>query len=106
MLRILSSEKKLCDGLTRRDLLQAGGLGVCGLSLGHFLGLRAAQGESETSHSAANFGRAKHCILLYLYGAPSQLETFDMKPEAPIEIRGTMKSIPSVLPGLDVCEYL
>jgi hypothetical protein len=106
MLRILGSEKKLCDGISRRDLLQVGGLGACGLGLSQFLGLQSLQAESGDSRAAASFGRAKHCILLYLYGAPSQLETFDMKPDAPVEIRGTMKPIPSVLPGLDVCEYL
>jgi hypothetical protein len=105
MLRILSSEKKLCDGLTRRDLLQAGGLGVCGLGLGQFLGLKAVQAGSTEGQLAANFGKAKHCILLYLYGAPSQLETFDMKLDAPVEVRGTMKPIPTVLAGLDVCEH-
>ena len=45
------------------------------------------------------FGRAKQCIILFLYGSPSQLETFDMKPEAPVEIRGTMEPIASSLPG-------
>ncbi len=107
MLRVLSSKKKLCDGLTRRDLLQVGGLGACGLGLEQFLGLQSvAQGSPTEGRGAASFGKAKHCILLYLYGAPSQLETFDMKPDAPVEIRGTMKPIPSVLPGLDVCEHL
>jgi hypothetical protein len=106
MFRILSREKKLCDGLSRRDMLQAGGLGVCGLGLDKFLGLKSLQAGSSDGHLAAGFGKAKHCILLYLYGAPSQLETFDMKPGAPVEVRGTMKPIPSVLPGLDVCEHL
>src|SRR5262249_48898094 len=106
MLRILSSEKKLCDGLSRRDLLQAGGLGVCGLSLSSFLALEKLQAAHLDQPVAAGFGKAKNCILLYLYGAPSQLETFDMKPDAPVEIRGTMKPIPSVLPGLDVCGHL
>src|SRR5207248_4184458 len=53
-----------------------------------------------------SFGKAKHCILLYLYGAPSQLELCDMKPNAPVEIRGELKPIRSSLPGLDVCELL
>src|SRR5262249_16445761 len=53
-----------------------------------------------------SFGRAKACILLYLYGAHSQLETFDMKPDAPVEIRGELKPIRSALPGCDVCELL
>jgi hypothetical protein len=104
MLRILSTQKKLCDGLPRRDLLQAGGLGLCGLGLSQFLHLTAANAGAVERPSS--FGRAKHCILLYLYGAPSQLETFDMKPAAPVEVRGTMKPIPSVLAGLEVCEHL
>src|SRR5262249_59470520 len=53
-----------------------------------------------------SFGRAKACILLYLYGAHSQLETFDMKPDAPVEIRGELRPIRSTLPGCDVCELL
>src|SRR5207248_7970787 len=53
-----------------------------------------------------SFGRAKSCILLHLYGSPSQIETFDMKPDAPAEIRGELKPIRSALPGADVCELL
>ncbi len=106
MLRILGANKTLCDGLSRRDLMQIGGLGACGLGLSNYLGLQALQASSQDQPAAASFGKAKRCILLYLYGAPSQLETFDMKPTAPVEIRGTMKPIPSVLPGLDVCEHL
>lgn len=102
MLRVLGSNRKLCDGVSRRDLLQVGGLTATGLSLGNFLSLREARAEV----TAPGFGSAKNCILIYLYGAPSQLETFDMKPDAPAEIRGTMKPIPSVLSGIDVCEYL
>jgi hypothetical protein len=106
MLRILGSQKTLCDGLSRRDLLQIGGLGMCGLSLGSLPGIEGLRAAEEGNQSRVSFGKAKHCILLYLYGAPSQLETFDMKPGAPVEIRGTMKPIPSVVPGLDVCEHL
>ena len=106
MLRILSSEKKLCDGLSRRDLLQVGGLGLCGLGLDHLLASPTLKASETMSGAASSFGRAKNCILLYLYGAPSQLETFDMKPEAPVEIRGSMRPIPSAIPGIDVCEHL
>ncbi len=66
----------------------------------------SAQAELSSAGQYPHFGRAKSCILLYLYGAPSQLETFDMKPHAPSEIRGTMQPIPSVLSGLDVCEHM
>lgn len=105
MLRVLSAPRRLCTGLTRRDLLQVGGLGMFGLSAGRFLELESAAAENPTP-LASGFGKAKRCILLFLYGSPSQLETFDMKPEAPVEIRGTMKPIPSSLAGLDVCELL
>ena len=104
MLRVLGSSRTLCDGLTRRDMLHVGGLGVCGLGLGQFLQAREVQ--AEPSGDLPSFGRAKNCLLLYLYGSPSQLETFDMKPAAPREIRGTMQPIHSSLPGLDVCEHL
>jgi hypothetical protein len=106
MLRILGSRQTLCDGISRRDLMRVGGLSACGLGLSRFLGLQSVQAATAQGDRTASFGRAKNCILLYLYGAPSQLETFDMKPEAPVEIRGTMKPIPSVLPGLDVCEHM
>ena len=106
MLRILSSPRRLCSGLTRRDLLQVGGLGMFGLGLADFLKLRSTHAAENRVASDSSFGKAKRCILLFLYGSPSQLETFDMKPQAPVEIRGTMKPIPSLLPGLDVCEHL
>src|SRR5262249_28224529 len=105
MLRILGSAKKLCSGWTRREMLRAGGLGLLGIGLADFLRLSAAQAGGQVSRPPS-FGRAKSCILLYLYGAPSQLETFDMKPAAPVETRGESTPIRSSLPGLDVCELL
>jgi len=62
--------------------------------------------ESRSSVAPNSFGKAKSRILLYLYGLPSQLETFDVKPNAPLEIRGELNSIPSVLPGYHICELL
>ena len=103
MLRVLSSNRKLCHGVSRRDFLHAGALGAGGLGLSTLL---AAQQASANSETAAGFGKAKNCILLFLYGSPSQLETFDMKPKAPAEIRGTMNPIASSVPGMDVCELL
>lgn len=104
MLRILGSPQRLCDGMTRRDALRVGGLG--GLGLASSLALQSQASASGFKSEFENFGRAKRCLLLYLYGAPSQIETFDMKPGAPVEIRGSMQPIPSSLPGLDVCEHL
>ena len=103
MLRVLGSPKRLCDGLSRRDLMQVGGAAFGGLALPQLLQSHASAAGGATADS---FGRAKQCIVLFLYGSPSQLETFDMKPEAPAEIRGTMQPIASSLPGLDVCEHL
>lgn len=103
MLRVLGSQRKLCHGVSRRDFLHAGTLGAGGLGLSQLL----SSGQStEASDVGDGFGKAKNCILLFLYGSPSQLETFDMKPKAPVEIRGTMKPIASSVPGLDVCELL
>jgi hypothetical protein len=103
MLRILSTPKRLCDGITRRDALRVGGLGFAGLSLADFLRLRELQAAVDRPRS---FGRAKSCILLFLYGSPSQLETFDPKPDAPPEVRGTLGTIRSSLPGCHVGELL
>ena len=103
MIRILGGPKRLCDGLTRRDLLHVGSLGLLGLGAST-LGL--GRQASASIAPGARFGQAKSCILLFLYGSPSQLETFDPKPEAPEKIRGEFKSIASTVPGLDVCEHL
>ena len=107
MLRVLGSTRQLCDGLTRRDLLQVGGSTVGGLGLAGLLQAEAqAAPAPDRTGLASSFGKAKNCIVLFLYGSPSQLETFDMKPNAPLEVRGSMQAIPSSLPGLDVCEHL
>src|SRR6266508_5190716 len=102
MPRILGSNKVFCDGLTRRDLLHVGALAPFGLTLANWS--RAAE---QTSPSAANgFGSAKRCILLYLWGSPSQIDTFDPKPDAPREVRGELGSTQSTLPGVRVGEVL
>jgi hypothetical protein len=106
MLRILGSPKRCCDGWTRREMLVAGGLSLFGLGLADALRLAEVQGAGPVPGALPHFGRAKACILLYLYGAASQLETFDMKPDAPVEVRGELKPIRSALPGCDVCELL
>jgi hypothetical protein len=85
-------------------MLWAGGLSLFGLTLPDYLRARASEKPAPTPGS--HFGRAKSCILLYLYGSPSQLEFADQKPDAPLEIRGELGSIRSSLPGCDVCELL
>jgi hypothetical protein len=101
--RLLGSPKTLCDGLTRRDLLHVGGLGAFGFGLSDALRVRAA---APAAPADRGFGRAKSCILLFPYGSPPQHETFDPKPDAPAEIQGELKSIPTRVPGVRVCEAL
>ncbi|MFO0844612.1 MAG: DUF1501 domain-containing protein [Gemmataceae bacterium] len=103
MIRLLGSPKRMCDGVTRRDWLHLGGLGLLGVGLSDFLRLQSAQAAGPR---AGRFGQAKACILLYKYGSPPQHETFDPKPYAPAEVRGEMKSISTRVPGLRVCEHL
>ncbi|MEK6258854.1 MAG: DUF1501 domain-containing protein [Planctomycetota bacterium] len=87
----------------RRMLMQAGALGVAGLNLPTLL--RAANGLSGQTPAALNgFGRAKQCILLFMWGGPSQLDTFDPKPLAPDSIRGPFKPIATNVPGMEWSE--
>lgn len=104
MLRLLGSRKTLCNGLSRRDLLQVGGLGLFGLGLSNFLELAEAQ---ASAHAALpHFGRAKSCILIYLFGSPAAHETWDPKPNAPAEIQGELKAVSTSLPGVVIGEGL
>jgi hypothetical protein len=105
-LRILGSPKRLCNGLTRRELLVTGGLGLCGLTLDSLAPASSSPAASPSGSSLRGFGRAKNVILLYLFGGPSQLDTLDMKPDAPPEARGPLRPIRSKLPGCDVSEGL
>lgn len=104
MLRLLGNRKVLCDGLTRRDLLHIGGLGAFGVTLHDVLGLPQAYASSHDF--GPKFGRAKSCILIYKYGSPPQHETFDPKPEAPVEIQGELKAIPTNVVGIQIGDHL
>jgi hypothetical protein len=106
MFRVLGGPKRLCDGLTRRDLLYVGSLGVLAPGFSGWATRLRAERLADVLDLPARFGQAKACILLFLYGSPSQLETFDPKPDAPEQIRGELKSVASRVPGLDVCELL
>jgi hypothetical protein len=90
--------------MTRRDLLRIGGLGLAGMSLADLAAWQAA--SANEAARPKSFGRAKSVILIHLYGSPSQIEWVDPKPNAPLEIRGELGSIPSSLSGCDVCELL
>src|SRR5216683_6200929 len=109
MLRILSRPQRACGGPTRRELLQAGGAGLLGLSLADVWAAEAsaAVGRGAPADPLRGCpGHAKSVIFLFLFGGPSQLDTFDMKPEAPSGIRGPFRPIASRTPGLRICEHL
>lgn len=99
MLNILGNSQRTCGGWSRRSVLQAGGMGLFGLSLPKLL-------AAEEAQQAVRPGKAKSVIFLFLFGGPSQLETFDMKPEAPDKIRGPFKPIACRTPDLKICEHL
>lgn len=102
MLRINQGQSRpFCDGVSRRRFLEVGSLGVFGLSLSSLL-----RNDARAADDSSRFSRTskRSVILIWQHGGPSQLDTFDMKPLAPAEIRGPYRSIASSLPGLDVSE--
>ncbi len=90
---------------TRRDVLQAGSLAWLGLSLPQMLRGRALATEAVSERHAPSFGRAKSCILLFMWGGPAHQDTWDLKPKAPVEIRGEFQPIATTVPGLEICEH-
>src|SRR5437764_1962285 len=86
---------EFCDGWRRRDFLHAGSLAALGLTLTDWFGLRALGAQNPPD---------VNCILLMLIGGPSQLDTFDMKPNAPVEIRGPYRPIKTNVPGIEISE--
>ncbi|MBK9171029.1 MAG: DUF1501 domain-containing protein [Bryobacterales bacterium] len=87
---------EFCDGLRRRDFLHAGSLPFLGLGLSHFLGWKAQGALDQT--------KDVNVIMLFLVGGPSQLDTWDMKPDAPAEIRGPFKPVRTNVPGIQISE--
>ena len=98
MFHLLSDPNRQCRMITRRESLRIGLLGIGGLVQSDLLRLRAAAATEANVQTAV--------ILLFVHGGPSQLETYDMKPEAPTEIRGPFLPIPTCTPGMDICEHL
>jgi hypothetical protein len=98
MLKLQGHLGRVCNGITRRDVLRAAGAGMFGTNLATIL---AAEEASEIVSP-----RAKSVIFVFLFGGPSQLETFDMKPDAPKEIRGPYQPIASRTPGLLISDHL
>src|SRR5262249_4375983 len=99
MLALTGSPMRLCEGITRREWLRVGALALAGLTLPQLLGARAA----APSH---NGGRAKACIVVFLFGAPAHQDIWDLKPEARSEYRGEFRPIATNVPGIRVGEYI
>jgi hypothetical protein len=104
MLSLRSGAARLCDGLTRREALRVGGLSAFGLSLPGVLAAREA--AALPAAGVRGFGKARACIVLWMTGGPSQLETWDPKPDAPAEVRGPFGTVPTSVPGLRVGELM
>lgn len=100
MLQITSvSRKRCCDGMDRRRFIQIGALGLGGFGLADLMRLEA--------NGASNKHASKRSIIMiWQHGGPSQLDTFDMKPDQPSEVRGPYESIETNLPGLRICELM
>ena len=97
MLTLPGQASTFCDGVSRRNFLRIGALGMGGLTLPQLL-----RAESESGLKSGH----KAVIMIYLPGGPPHQDTFDLKHEAPAEIRGEFKSIPTSVPGTRICEYL
>jgi hypothetical protein len=98
MLHLCTTAARLCDGVSRREFLRVGGLSLAGLTLPQFLHARAADSQTRT--------KVKSCIQLFLWGGPSQHETFDLKPHAPDGIRGQFNPIATNVTGIRICEHM
>src|SRR5262245_8515594 len=97
MLNIGTTASRNCKGISRRELLQVGGLGALGLTLGD---------AWRTPADASTGRREPSCIFIFLSGGPSHFETFDPKPNAPINIRGPYGTIPTNAQGIQISELL
>lgn len=90
--------------ISRRTAIQAGAIGMLGLGTNHLHALRAAA-ASDSQHTRGSRS-SKKCIYIFLSGGLSQHESFDLKPQAPAEIRGEFQPIATATPGIEICEHL
>jgi hypothetical protein len=102
MIRIEGRGGRFCDGVSRRGFLRIGGLAMGGLSLP---GILAAQDQSPRPGKSGGLGH-KALIMVYLPGGPPHQDMYDLKADAPSEIRGEFRPIPTNVPGIQVCELL
>ncbi|MCY2967588.1 MAG: DUF1501 domain-containing protein [Planctomycetota bacterium] len=99
MLHLGNEPVPVCHGVTRRSFLQAGSAGLAGLTLPALLNRESAGAVDEKR------ARIRNCITIFLVGSPGHLDTWDMKPEAPAEVRGKFRPIETNVPGIEICEH-
>src|SRR5262245_55479975 len=87
----------LCNGVSRRDFLHAGAISTLGLTLADYM---AAQAQGQAGVRDVN------CIMLFLVGGPSHIDTWDPKPDAPAEVRGPFQPASTSVPGMQISEIL
>src|SRR5262245_10628362 len=90
------------SGFTRRELLRVGGLSPLALSAADLAHLRASTPETPTNQRR----RRNSCVLFFLFGGPSQIDLWDMKPAAPEQVRGEFRPTATTVSGIRICEYL
>ena len=93
------------DDWTRRQFVRGIGFGMLGVALPEVMG-SVAWANPTTTQPVARPGRAKRCIMIFLFGGPSQIDTWDMKPQAAAEYRGEFQPITTSVPGVTCCEHL
>jgi hypothetical protein len=103
MMTIGRAALRNCQGITRREILQVGGVGFLGFTLADWLRADAARNATPRP---AKHRRELSCIFIFLEGGPSQLETFDPKPNSPSDVRGPYGPVATSVPGLHICEML
>lgn len=107
MIAIDGRQGRLCDGLTRREILEVGGSSLLGLSLASVWNAKKTfAAESPIGAGGPGFGKAKSVIFLFLQGGPSHLDIWDPKPDAPDNIRGKFNPIQTKTPGLTFSEHM
>jgi len=106
MLSIPSRPGRTCDGWSRRELMRVGGLSLLGLSLPDLLQLEARANPAAHSAPAKITPKAKQVVMIFLQGGPSHIDIWDPKPNAPLNIRGEFKPIPTSVDGVQVSETM
>ncbi len=99
MLNVGKVNIPVCHGVTRRSFLQVGAAGLAGMTLPGLLRLESAGAVEERRD------RIRNCITIFLVGSPGQLDTWDMKPDAPAEVRGQFRPTATNVPGIQICEH-